>query len=192
METSSADTGSSATTSLGLRASARAMAIRCLWPPENSCGIPGQMLVAQADRLDEGAHAQPALLRAAHPVDDERLLQRRRNGLAGVERRVRVLVDDLHVPAEAPQVPGFQAKDVHFGRRAAPVLAVGVEEDLARRRLLEPQDRASRSGLSAAALPYQSQGLPFADCEAHIVDGLDQTRAPCHIPCAVRSTCGGS
>ncbi len=37
-ETSSADTGSSATTSLGRVMSARAMAMRWRWPPENSCG----------------------------------------------------------------------------------------------------------------------------------------------------------
>ena len=38
IETSSADTGSSQTISLGCEASARAMPIRWRWPPENSCG----------------------------------------------------------------------------------------------------------------------------------------------------------
>ncbi len=38
IDTSSADTGSSATMSLGLTANARAMPIRCRWPPENSWG----------------------------------------------------------------------------------------------------------------------------------------------------------
>ena len=38
IETSSAETGSSATRSLGLRVSARAMPMRCRWPPENSLG----------------------------------------------------------------------------------------------------------------------------------------------------------
>ena len=38
IERSSAETGSSATTSLGERASARAMPILCRWPPLNSCG----------------------------------------------------------------------------------------------------------------------------------------------------------
>ena len=37
-ETSSAETGSSATMTRGFSASARAMAMRCRWPPENSCG----------------------------------------------------------------------------------------------------------------------------------------------------------
>ena len=32
------DTGSSATTSLGSSEMARAIPIRCRWPPENSCG----------------------------------------------------------------------------------------------------------------------------------------------------------
>src|SRR5438067_789715 len=38
IETSSADTASSHTMNDGLTASARAMPMRCLWPPENSCG----------------------------------------------------------------------------------------------------------------------------------------------------------
>ena len=37
-ETSSADTGSSATMRAGRVTSARAMAMRWRWPPENSCG----------------------------------------------------------------------------------------------------------------------------------------------------------
>ena len=37
-ETSSALVGSSQTMRAGLRASARAMAMRWRWPPENSCG----------------------------------------------------------------------------------------------------------------------------------------------------------
>ena len=37
-DTSSADTGSSAITSSGRKINARAIPIRCLWPPENSCG----------------------------------------------------------------------------------------------------------------------------------------------------------
>ncbi len=38
IDTSSADTGSSPMMSFGLSASARAMPIRCRWPPENWCG----------------------------------------------------------------------------------------------------------------------------------------------------------
>ena len=38
METSRAETGSSAMMTWGSRASARAIAMRWRWPPENSCG----------------------------------------------------------------------------------------------------------------------------------------------------------
>ncbi len=38
MDTSSAETGSSATMSFGFSASARAIPMRCRWPPENSLG----------------------------------------------------------------------------------------------------------------------------------------------------------
>ena len=37
-DASTIDTGSSATISFGLDSSARAMAMRCNWPPESSCG----------------------------------------------------------------------------------------------------------------------------------------------------------
>ena len=50
IETSSAETGSSHITSLGSTASARAIAMRWRWPPENSCGY---RLVADDEfRLD--------------------------------------------------------------------------------------------------------------------------------------------
>ena len=38
IDTSSAETGSSSTISVGSSASARAMPMRCRCPPENSCG----------------------------------------------------------------------------------------------------------------------------------------------------------
>ena len=38
-ETSSAEAGSSHTTSAGLPANARAMAMRCFWPPDSSVGF---------------------------------------------------------------------------------------------------------------------------------------------------------
>jgi hypothetical protein len=38
IDTSSAETGSSATISFGRSASVRAMPMRWRWPPENSCG----------------------------------------------------------------------------------------------------------------------------------------------------------
>ena len=38
IDTSSAETGSSSARIFGCRANARAMPMRCFWPPENSAG----------------------------------------------------------------------------------------------------------------------------------------------------------
>ena len=64
IETSSAETGSSATISCGLSASARATPMRWRWPPENSCGIAVDVVGRQADDLEQLAHAPADLARA--------------------------------------------------------------------------------------------------------------------------------
>ena len=53
IDTSSAETGSSATISFGFSASARAIEMRCRWPPENSCGKALHLGAAQPDLVEE-------------------------------------------------------------------------------------------------------------------------------------------
>ena len=57
IETSSADTGSSATMKSGLTASARATPIRCRWPPENSCGYLVAASAGSPTIVEQLAHA---------------------------------------------------------------------------------------------------------------------------------------
>ena len=94
-ETSSAEVGSSQTTTRGLPAKARAIATRCLRPPE-SCRACGEQALVEAHRARR--LLQP-LARARCPRDPDELRERATDDPAhretAVERRVRVLEDDL-------------------------------------------------------------------------------------------------
>ena len=61
IETSSADTGSSATTSFGRVTSARAMAMRWRWPPENSCGYLSASVATRPTARSASSDARGAL-----------------------------------------------------------------------------------------------------------------------------------
>jgi hypothetical protein len=81
---------------------------------------------------------------------------------AGVERRVRVLEDDLHLAAIRQHPRRRQAGDVVAG-----------ELDRARGRLQQPQHRLAEGGFSGTALADQAQGFAVADRERDVVDGKD-------------------
>ena len=103
METSSAETGSSATTSRGRVISARAMAMRWRWPPENSCGYLRPSSALQAHRLQRLGDARRRLA-ARNPIEaGERLADDARDRLARIERAIGVLEDHLHMRAHFAQ-----------------------------------------------------------------------------------------
>ncbi len=70
-DTSSADTGSSATIRSGLTVSARAMPIRCRWPPENSCGYLRSALAGSP--TEDSSSRSRALVEALSGVQPVRL-----------------------------------------------------------------------------------------------------------------------
>ncbi len=99
IETSSIDVGSSAMSTDGSTASARAIATRCRWPPDSSCGYFAAIRVGrhQPDRVEQLVHALFQL-----PVRDQTMdLQRPREVVADrldrIQRAERVLEDHLHV-----------------------------------------------------------------------------------------------
>jgi hypothetical protein len=104
-----------------------------------------------------------------HAVHQERLAHDVGERHAWVERAVRVLEDHLHLGTQGTEVPTVEPREVDDPavRR--------TEQYLAARRLQGPEDTARRGGLPAAALPHQSQNLPFVDREAHAVHGADIT-----------------
>src|SRR5581483_10463350 len=103
IETSSAETGSSQTISRGFSASAREPDALPL-PAGELVRIPVREVGVEADRLEQVADA--ALAVAARPlaVDEHRLLDDLPDRHARVERRVRILEDDLHLLAQLAQV----------------------------------------------------------------------------------------
>ena len=86
--------------------------------------------------------------------------------LARVERGIGVLEHHLHLAAQLAELVMVGAGDI-----------LAFEPHLARRRLGQPQDRATGRGLAAAALADETKGLATADIEAHAVDRLDRFRA---------------
>src|SRR5438132_1695454 len=113
IDTSSMEIGSSASTTDGLTASARAIATRCRWPPESWCGyfwaiVCGGTRPTVRRRSSTTASTSP---RAAIPVDPQRPFQVVLHLLDRVQRGKRILEDHLHLGPVAPQ------------RRAADVLA---------------------------------------------------------------------
>ena len=84
-----------------------------------------------------------------------------------VERRERVLEDDLHPAPVRLQGRALQPGDVR-----------PVEQDLARRRVDEPEQQPADGRLAAARLADEAERLAPADLEAHAVDGLDEPDGP--------------
>ena len=141
IETSSADTGSSSTIIFGLRARARATPIRWRWPPENSCGkrfpCSGLRPTVPQKLLD----ASSPFRATVQAVDPKWLCDDLPDRHPWVQRRVRILKDDLNVPPHGPHLAALELGDVPL-----------VEDDLARGGLGQPDDRATEGRLAAAGL----------------------------------------
>ena len=162
-ETSRAETGSSATMSLGSTDSARAMPMRWRWPPENSCGYfvraaAGRPTAASSSRsrfFVAGAVGVQAV--RPHPLDEQRL-----DRLARVQAAHRVLEDHLDVLAAPAQLLTLEGGDVG-----------AVDDDAALGRGLEVEDRLAERRLAAAGLADEPVGLAPADLQVDAVDGVD-------------------
>ena len=121
----------------------------------------------EADQPEQLGDARAARRPVAEPVDDERLLDDLPRAHPRVERRVRILKDDLHV---APRRrAGAPARTQHV---------VAAEPHVARRRLDQPQQAAAGRRLAAARLADQPERLALVDAEAHVVDRGDARARP--------------
>jgi hypothetical protein len=81
---------------------------------------------------------------------------------ARVQRRVRVLEDDLHVAAQRLQLVAAQVEDI-----------LAVEKDRAFSGWDQAQDGARDGGFAAAGFPHQAEGFALAHGEADIIHRLD-------------------
>ena len=116
----------------------------------------------QADQLHDPRHAVPPFLRGRQPVDAESLGDAGADRGPRVERRERILEDDLHPAPERLEPPAAELRDVG-----------PVEDDAAAGRLDQAQQHAADGGLAAAGLADEAERLAPADGEADVVDGLD-------------------
>jgi hypothetical protein len=164
-ETSTADTGSSATMKRGSIASARAMPIRCRCPPEMPSGAVGG-IGGQTDKAQQFRDPAPDLALGPQAVDAQHLGQRLAHRHPGVERGKRVLKDHLHIPPRGAAAPGRP------GAQVGP-----VEGDPPRGRLDQPQQAAAQRRLARPGFAHKAQDLAPGDVEGHVID-RDQRR-PC-------------
>ena len=165
-DASSEASGSSSTITDGSAASVRAIAIRCRCPPENSCGNRFAAVGREPDELAQLAHAGGPAGGGAEVERVERVGELRADLAARVERRVRVLEDELEArelarPAAAPERDDLAA----------------LEDDRARRRPDEPDRGPGERRLAAARLADEADDLPALDGDARAGDRADAAAA---------------
>src|SRR5205085_677513 len=106
-------------------------------------------------------------------VDHQGLADDRAHRHSWIERRVRVLEDDLHLLAERAQRSLIERGDV-----------LALERDLTGGRLDQAEDRAARGGLAAARLADEAQRLAGS--------GRCRESAPASVSWWRPCRCGGS
>ncbi len=114
------------------------------------------------------AHLLAELLAAA-PVHAQRLADHPPDRVARVQRRVRVLEDHLHPPAQRPHLALAQVRDVG-----------AVEADRAAGRLVQAQQRPADRRLAAARLADEPERLAALDRQRDAVDRVHVADVPVH------------
>ena len=105
-------------------------------------------------------------------VDDERVRDALTNRHPWVQRRVRILEDDLHSLPERPEFPFLQVRDVR-----------PLEADCARGGLNESKDRPTDGRFPASAFSDEPENLAAAQRERNAVDRVDGEVATPKNPC---------
>ena len=161
IDTSSAETGSSSTMSLGFRHQRARHRDALALAAAELVRVEVGLLRAQPDAAEHLGDALLDLLR-----DSLRLTT---SGSATMSRtRMRGLSDD-----QGPGTPPAPWCGTLELVAAQGVHVLAVDEHVPVGRLLQPQDQLGRRRLAAAGLADQGQGLALADREADAVDRLD-------------------
>jgi hypothetical protein len=116
----------------------------------------------EADEAEEVLDACASPRPIPQAMDDERLFDDLPSAHARVQRRVRILKHDLHVPAGLAHPLTRQREHV-----------VTAKPDGAARRFNKAQDAASGCRLPAPGLSDETERFPLIDAEAHVVDGAN-------------------
>ena len=179
-ETSSALTGSSPTSSFGPGAMARAMATRCCWPPESSCGYRRPPRRIEPDRLEH--LGDPRVVVARHVEAHERLADhRRRSSCAGSSEL-----------SGSCRTICASRRNQRIGRGRPGRDRLAAVGDRARRRPVEPEQDPHERRLARARLADDAEAAALGDRHVDAVEG-DPLGSPSeHRRCAAAGTRAGS
>ena len=168
MERSSEETGLVADHEPGLQCQRAGDGDALLLPAGELVGKRVREPPPHADQVQQPAHFFLPFPLCAHPVDLQGVPHDSAHAHHRVQRRQRVLKDDLHLPPQRAQFPA--------GERAH---VPSLEIHPSRGGLVQSQDRAGEGRLAAAAFSDQSEGLVPVDLKRHPVHG------PHHVPALV-------
>ena len=124
--------------------------------------IPGHVFAPETDEVHQLCNARGPFIRSADAVDGKPFTDQPADGHPGIERHVRVLEDDLEPPPQRSELLRRQAGDIDT-----------VDENLARRRLVEPGDGATECRLAAATLADEPERLALLDRQRDAIDCVD-------------------
>ena len=178
---SSAEHGSSSSSTSGLATRARAMQSRCCWPPESFSAGCERSSLTSSKRPARSSASQTAVLERAPAPPPRALLAQDVGEVVEHAHRERVRLLEHHRHA-APQRGRLHRLDVD---------AVERDPAVQRRRagqLGEPVERAQQGRLAAAGGADQGEHLALADRQRDLLDGELRRR---RRPRARRSPCGG-
>ena len=168
IETSSAETGSSATMNSGSAAMARGDADALPLAAGELVREAVRHVGVEADDLQQFLYTLPHLRLTLHQsVHAHRLRDDAARGHAGAERRVWVLEDGVDASAHDAQLTAVQRAHLH-----------AVELHLSLGLLVQLQDAPPQRALPAAALPHEAERLASAYRERYVVHGFNLAHAP--------------
>ncbi len=146
-------------------ASARAIAMRWRWPPENSMRIFQAVIGMQADQAQQFADARLDVALALDQVEGaDRFGDDGVDPEARIEARIGVLEDHLDAAAKLPA----RLRLLRIAHRDA------VDDHFARSRRQQPDHHARHGGFARAGFADQREGLALDDIEADAVDRLEK------------------
>src|SRR4029453_3449395 len=120
--------------------------------------IPRQLRWIEAHELEQLRDARPARRLRPHSMDHQRFLDDVSDAHTGIERRVGILKDDLHVPPRLPHLRSRITQDVRVPKAHFPG-----------RRLDEAQDAAAGGRFAASGLADEPEGLSLFDRESDAI-----------------------
>ena len=122
--------------------------------------IPRTSVAGKPDPIEQLQHAL-ARAPSINALGDDRLGEDVGDLKGWIERRIRILEDDLDIAGKSSPLPGSQASDV-----------AAVERDRTAARLRQPKHRAADRRLSGAGLPHKTQGLSSSNLQRYALEDL--------------------